>query len=226
MYEDRNQIIVTFGGMGYLLERSWKNFWECPWYEPIWVMITSSIFLSLSLINMQASLRAQLVKNPPAEDPSSIPGSGRPAGEGIGYPLEYLRASLVAQLVKNPQWGRLGFDPWVGKISWRRERLPTPVLRHREFYGLYSAWGRKELDTSELLSLSRSLQRQVKMGSLLHACSATLCNPMDCSSPGPSVHRISQARILEWAAISFSRGSSQIRDGTCVSCIGRQILYH
>ena len=41
-----------------------------------------------------------------------------------------------------------------------------------------------------------------------------------------AVHGISQARILEWVAISFSRGSSQPRDGTCVSCIGRQILYH
>ena len=44
---------------------------------------------------------------------------------------------------------------------------------------------------------------------------------MDCSPPGTSVHGISQARILEWVAISFSRGSSQSRDQTCVSCIGR-----
>ena len=49
---------------------------------------------------------------------------------------------------------------------------------------------------------------------------------MDYSLPGSSVHEISQARILEWVAISYSRGSSQPRDQTCVSCIGRQILYH
>ena len=42
----------------------------------------------------------------------------------------------------------------------------------------------------------------------------TLCDPMDCSLPGSSVHRIFQARVLEWAAISFSRGSSQPRDRT------------
>ena len=36
----------------------------------------------------------------------------------------------------------------------------------------------------------------------------TLCDPMDCSPPSSSVHGISQARILEWVAISFSRGSS------------------
>ena len=43
------------------------------------------------------------------------------------------------------------------------------------------------------------------------------CNPMDCSPPGPSVHGISQARILEWAAMPRSRGSSQLRDQTYVS---------
>ena len=44
----------------------------------------------------------------------------------------------------------------------------------------------------------------------------TLCDPMDCSLPGSSIHGILQARILEWGAISFSRGSSQPRDGTWV----------
>ena len=47
----------------------------------------------------------------------------------------------------------------------------------------------------------------------------TLCNPMDCSLPGSSVHGILQARILEWIAIPLSRGSSQPRDWTCVSYI-------
>ena len=47
----------------------------------------------------------------------------------------------------------------------------------------------------------------------------TLCNPMDCSLPGSSVHGIFQARVLEWVAISFSRGSSWPRDWIRVSCI-------
>ena len=47
----------------------------------------------------------------------------------------------------------------------------------------------------------------------------TLCNPVDCSLPGSSIHGILQARILELVAISFSRGSSQPRDRTQVSCI-------
>ena len=52
-----------------------------------------------------------------------------------------------------------------------------------------------------------------------------LCEPRDRSPPGSSVHRISQVRILEWVAISFSRGSSWIGDQTQVSCIGRQIFF-
>ena len=47
----------------------------------------------------------------------------------------------------------------------------------------------------------------------------TLYNPVDCSLPGSSVHGIFQARILEWVAISYSRGSFQPRDRTWVSCI-------
>ena len=63
-------------------------------------------------------------------------------------------ASLVAQLVKiHLQCRRPGFDPWVGKIPWRRERLPTPVFCLGEFHGLYSPWGCKESDMTEQLSL-------------------------------------------------------------------------
>ena len=47
----------------------------------------------------------------------------------------------------------------------------------------------------------------------------TLCKPMHCSPPGSSIHGILQARVLEWVAISFSRGSSRPRDWTQVSCI-------
>ena len=62
----------------------------------------------------------------------------------------------------------------------------------------------------------------------LQSC-LTLCDPIDCSPPGSSVHGILQARILEWAAMPSSRGSSRPRDQTCVSyvsCIVRQVLYH
>ena len=54
----------------------------------------------------------------------------------------------------------------------------------------------------------------------------TPCDPTDCSSAGSSLHRILQARILEWVVISFSRGSSGPRNRTRISCIVRQVLYH
>ena len=63
--------------------------------------------------------------------------------------------SFVAQLVKNPlKCGRPGFDPWVGKIPWRREWLPTPVFLPREFnrqrsLAGYTPWGHKELDMTK-----------------------------------------------------------------------------
>ena len=62
---------------------------------------------------------------------------------------------LVALTLKNMPviWETWVFDPWVGKIPWRRERLPTPVFWPGEFHELYSPWGSKESDTTEQLSL-------------------------------------------------------------------------
>jgi len=53
--------------------------------------------------------------------------------------------------------GDPGFDPWVGKIPWRRERPSTPVFWPGEFHGLYSPWGHKEWDTTERLSHTHSI---------------------------------------------------------------------
>ena len=58
----------------------------------------------------------------------------------------------MVQLVKNlPAMWETWFDPWVGKVPWRRERLPTPVFWPVEFHGPYSPWGRE--DKAEQLSL-------------------------------------------------------------------------
>ena len=54
----------------------------------------------------------------------------------------------------------------------------------------------------------------------------TLCDPLDCSLQVFSIHGIFQAKLLEWVAISPSRGCSQPRDRTCVSCIDKRILYY
>ena len=63
-----------------------------------------------------------------AGDPGLIPGLGSSLGEGISYPL-HSWASPVAQMVDSTcQCRKCGFDPWVGKIPWRKEWQPTPVF--------------------------------------------------------------------------------------------------
>ena len=79
-------------------------------------------------------------------------------------------------------------------------------------------WGITIPRSSQWTELGENVCMYVR-AKLLQLC-LTLCNPMDCSLPGSSVHGILQARILEWVTISFSRGSSQPRDRTWVSRIG------
>ena len=89
-----------------------------------------------------------------AGDPGLIPGLVSSTGEGIGYPPQYSWASLVAQLLKNlPAMWETWVHPWVGKIPWRKERIPTPVFWPGEFHGLYSPWDCKGSVTNERLSL-------------------------------------------------------------------------
>ena len=65
-----------------------------------------------------------------AEVPGSIPELGRSPAEGIDYLLQYSWTSLVGQT----QCRRPGFDPWVGKMPWRREELSSPVFWPGEFH--------------------------------------------------------------------------------------------
>ena len=162
-----------------------------------------------------------------AGDPSSIPGSGRSSGEWIGYPLQFAWASVVAQMVKNLQCGRPGFDPWVGKIPWRRACHPTPVFlpgespRTEEPHGLQSM--RSQRATKHSTGRVK-YTRKTKGCEVWHngMCakslqpSPTLCDPMGWSPTVSSVQGILQARILEWVTIPSSRGSSQPREQTHV----------
>ena len=88
----------------------------------------------VNLNKLIASLIPQLVKIPPAmqETPSLIPGSGRSAGEGIGYPLQYSWASLVAQLVKNPSAMQ---ETWVQSLTWE-----DPLEKGKATHSSILAW--------------------------------------------------------------------------------------
>ena len=104
-----------------------------------------------------ASLIAQMVKNPPAMQEIPVQLLGRedlldkgwaPHSSILGLPLRLIWKRIHLQC------GKPGFDPWVGKVPWRRERLPTSVFWPGEFHGLYGPWGHKELDMTGQLALS------------------------------------------------------------------------
>ena len=138
---------------------------KCP---RIWLLLCHflySICYNLSLCHffnvctmlsgIWASQVAQLVKNLPAmqetlvrflgwEDPLEKGQTTHSNILGLPWWLSWWGIHL--------QCGRPGFDPWVGKIPWRRERLPTPVFWPGEFHRLHSSWGHKESDTTGSLT--------------------------------------------------------------------------
>ena len=101
----------------------------------------------------------------------------------------------------------------IGKI--KKELTRDMIMKE-----LIQMWMILEILTEEVavrLSLESWIEMRCAMCVLIQLC-PTLCDPLDCSPPGSSVHGIFQARILEWVAISF-RGSSWPRHQTCVSLI-------
>ena len=130
-------------------------------------------------------------------------------------------ASLVAQTVNNlSAMQEAGFNPWVGKILWKREW--QPIFFPGEFHGQrilagYSPWGCKELDTMERLTLS--LFRYIcniiyqcyvtesdQIRSVAQLC-PTLCDPMNRSTPGFPVHH----QLLELTETHVHRVSDAIQ---------------
>ena len=116
---------------------------------------------------------------------------------------------------------------WVNSGSWWWTGRPGML----QFMGLQRVghdWTELNWDISLfILVVSVHILTHCMRAKLLQSC-PTLCSPMDCSPPGFSVHGILQARILEWVAISSSRGSSWLSDWTqvpYVSCTGRRVLY-
>ena len=100
--------------------------------------------------------------------------------------------------------------------------LTVPRGQTSEFF-LFNSKNHESLESETLCT-----ERMYVYACSVAGCCPTLCSPMDSSQPGSSVHGISQARTLDWLAISFSRGSSQPKDQTGISCISfidRQILY-
>ena len=149
-----------------------------------------------------------------ARDPGSIPGSGRSIGEGIGYPLQSSWASLMAQLVKNPpaMW-----EAWVGKIPWRRERLPgTPAFWPGEFHGLYNPWCGKRVGHDwvthfHLLHWWAWSQREFCSGSLWCCCWRPIANDTSVSFLSRSFFKIWAAYLHGGHSYEFTHENSESR---------------
>ena len=110
---------------------------------------------------------------------------------------------------------------------------PGSSPRKKEIYQAQSSMTIASSDSSKAMSPSQSTEDGLLIKPMmLIVCVQsylTLSNPMIHSPPGSSAHGIFQARILQWVAISSSRGSSQPRycmHISCISCIGRWVLYH
>ena len=101
------------------------------------------------------------------------------------------------------------FDPWVGKILWRRKWQPTPVFLPGKAHDGGAWWATVHGVTESQTRLSEQhfhFHHSVLFAVLVTKSCLTLCNPMDCSPPDSSLHGLSQARKLEWVVIHFSRG--------------------
>ena len=182
---------------GFLLYHSlFTTYYLCKY---LWVWIKKELLIFFSSLGLPwCSVGKESACN--SGDPGSIPGSGRSAGEGIGYPFQYSWASLVAQLVKHLPAMQ---ETWVQSLS-QEDPLEKRKATHRV------TKSRTQLNDFHFHFFS--------------SLGVTLCDPVDCSSPGSSVHGSLQARILEWVAIFFSRGSSWPWDWTWVSCTAGRLF--
>ena len=127
-------------------------------------------------------------------DYSSIPGLGRSPGEGNGNPLQY-------SCLENP----------MDRGTWQATVHESDMTEQLHTLGILEQVGfTKAQNNHRVVVVVESLSR------------VWLCHDLTDYSPwGSSVHRFSQARMLEWVTISFPRGSSWPWDQTCVSCIDR-----
>ena len=114
-----------------------------------------------------------------------------------------MKAPLIFTIILRESWGR------EYSLHFRDKRAETQKVNDAS----------SDEKISGLLILCLLQKTTVFCGGLVAESCPALCNSRDCSSPGPSVHGIFQARPLEWVAISFSRGFPQPRDYTLVCCI-------
>ena len=115
-------------------------------------------------------------------------------------------------------------ETWVQSLGWE-DSLEKEMATHSSIPAWRIPWteepgGLQSMGSQRVRhDWATSLKRRIESESEVAQSCPTFCDPMDCSLPGSSIHGIFQARVLEWVAVSFSRGSSWLRDWTRVSRI-------
>ena len=147
-----------------------------------------------------------------------------PSFIGSSQPWDQTQVSLIAGGLFTIWDTRLSSKVTIPHIPITQKHILTPVFV-AALFTIAKKWKQPKCpSTNEWIKIWCACMRAKS----LQLC-ASVCNPMDCSLPGSSVHGILQARILEWVAVPSSKGSFRPRDRTYVSyvsCIGKWILYH
>ena len=115
------------------------------------------------------------------------------------------------------------FGPYVYRLTIRKKQCVVEQASESA-----KLWHWSCVTSNKLIQVLWTLilvKMRMKWSEVAQLC-LTLCGPVDCSLPGSSVHGVFQARVLEWVAISFSRGSSWPRDRTRVSHTVGRCFYH
>ena len=144
--------------------------------------------------------------------------------------MSYLQSSLQCLDMIGTQYTSRDSEKYLNVLRNVRKEFPHGNTR---FDRRIHQWNNSEFHNGTLLYFQIKSLRNIRnrwMCMWVSLCSRVqFCNSTGCNLLGFSVHGISQPRILEWVAISFSRGYSHSRDQTCVSrvsCIEGQVLYH
>ena len=164
-----------------------------------------------------SSLAAQTIKNPPAVQEDWFLGWEHTLKEGMAT-----HSSILAWRIPRTEEPGRGLQR-VGHDSAITLQSIVKQLSMPQVWGARASWLCGNLLCFLTAQVSTTYLRW-KSEVLVTQLSPTVCYSMDCTPPGSSVHRISQARILKWVAISFSRGSSPPRDQTWVSRIASRFF--
>ena len=152
--------------------------------------------------------------------------SACPCGNTLGQQKHMRREMFLASILHTKE-PRLDVEEWLfqsqtaGKLH---NQDLNPCLSHTKTTPVpFETSSEEDMNKTMMNTEETSSLAQFICARSLQSC-PTLCNPMDCSLPGSSVHGILQVRILEWIVMSSSRGSSRPRDWTRVPCLAGEFF--